>query len=44
MHVGGGKSPVGLTISAWLNQGYGSSFILTPQKVLQKQYEDSFDD
>jgi ATP-dependent DNA helicase DinG len=44
MPVGGGKSPVGLTISAWMNQGYGSSFILTPQKVLQKQYEDSFSD
>jgi ATP-dependent DNA helicase DinG len=43
MPVGGGKSPVGLAISAWLTQGYGSSFILTPQKVLQKQYEDSFD-
>lgn len=42
MPVGGGKSPVGLTISAWLSQGYGSSFILTPQKILQKQYEDSF--
>jgi Rad3-related DNA helicase len=45
MPVGGGKSPVGLTVSSWLSKsGRGSSFILTPQKILQRQYEDSFDD
>jgi len=42
--VGGGKSPIALNISAWLNGPIGSSFILTPQKILQKQYEDSFPD
>lgn len=42
MPVGGGKSPVGLTVSSWLSNGHGSSFILTPQKILQKQYEESF--
>lgn len=42
--VGGGKSPIALTISAWLNGPIGNSFILTPQKILQKQYEDSFPD
>lgn len=43
MPVGGGKSPVGLTLSSYFaNNGYGSSFVLTPQKILQKQYEDSF--
>lgn len=38
--VGGGKSPIALTMSAWLR---GRATILTPQKILQKQYEDSFD-
>lgn len=42
MPVGGGKSPVGLTISAWLSQSNGNSYILTPQKILQRQYENSF--
>ncbi len=42
--VGGGKSPIALTISGWLNGPIGYSFILTPQKILQKQYEDSFPD
>lgn len=42
MPVGGGKSPVGLTLSSWLVNGFGSSYILTPQKVLQRQYEESF--
>ena len=41
--VGGGKSPIALTLSAWLSGNKGSSCILTPQKILQKQYEDSFD-
>jgi ATP-dependent DNA helicase DinG len=41
--VGGGKSPLALTTSSWMVNGLGSSTILTPQKILQKQYEDSFD-
>jgi ATP-dependent DNA helicase DinG len=41
--VGGGKSPIGLNLSAYLADSKGSSFILTPQKILQKQYQDSFD-
>lgn len=41
--VGGGKSPLAINLSAWLAQGLGSSTILTPQKILQKQYEDSFE-
>lgn len=41
--VGGGKSPLALTASAWMVNGIGSSTILTPQKILQKQYEDSFE-
>lgn len=40
--VGGGKSPLAITLSGWLSQSLGSSFVLTPQKILQKQYEDSF--
>jgi Rad3-related DNA helicase len=42
--VGGGKSPLALTLSGWLSQSLGNSFVLTPQKILQKQYEDSFDE
>lgn len=41
--VGGGKSPLALNLSGWFNKGKGNAFILTPQKVLQKQYEDSFE-
>jgi ATP-dependent DNA helicase DinG len=37
-----GKSNLGVTLSAFLSQSKGDAFILTPQKVLQKQYEDSF--
>ncbi len=40
--VGSGKSLIGVTYSRYLNQGKGNSFILTPQIILQKQYEDSF--
>lgn len=40
--VGGGKSPIALTASGFFGGGKGNSVILTPQKVLQKQYEDSF--
>lgn len=41
--VGGGKSPLAINYSGWLNQFRGDSYILTPQKILQKQYEDSFE-
>ena len=41
--VGGGKSPIALNLSGWFSQSFGSSYILTPQKVLQKQYEESFE-
>lgn len=41
--VGSGKSPLALTMSSWLSGGLGYSTILTPQKILQKQYEDSFE-
>ena len=44
MPVGGGKSPIALTYASFLGNGpIGSSYILTPQRILQKQYEDSFD-
>ena len=42
--VGGGKSPLALNLSAWIARSLGNAYILTPQKVLQKQYEDSFDE
>lgn len=38
--VGGGKSPIAIAMSAWLG---GLANILTPQKILQKQYEESFE-
>jgi hypothetical protein len=43
--VGAGKSHVPVTMSNWLRDGAikPTSFILTPQKLLQKQYEDSFE-
>lgn len=40
--VGSGKSILGLNLSRYLNQGQGSSFILTPQRILQDQYEHDF--
>lgn len=41
--VGVGKSLIAMTYSRWLSaNNEGSSYILTPQKVLQKQYEDTF--
>lgn len=43
MPVGGGKSPLALNLSGWFSKGLGNSYILTPQKILQKQYEDSFE-
>jgi len=45
MPVGGGKSPIAVTYANFLGGGgVGTSYILTPQRVLQKQYEDSFVD
>lgn len=41
--VGGGKSPIALNYSGFRANGFGDAYILTPQKILQKQYEDSFD-
>ena len=40
--VGSGKSDFSINYSGWLTKSFGNSFILTPQKILQKQYEDSF--
>lgn len=44
--VGAGKSNIGITFSHYLNQRIpkyrGDSFILTPQRILQDQYERSF--
>jgi len=40
--VGVGKSAIGLCLSQYLKPNYGSSFILTPQKILQDQYTRSF--
>lgn len=40
--VGSGKSPIAMTYSGFLTQNRGSSYILTPQRILQEQYEKSF--
>ena len=45
--VGIGKSAIGITYSRWLAATKGSrtqkgSYILTPQRILQSQYEESF--
>ena len=37
--VGSGKSLIGLTYSRFLSGRNGHSFILTPQRILQEQYE-----
>lgn len=42
--VGGGKSPLAINFSAWVAKSLGDSFVLTTQKILQKQYADSFDE
>ena len=44
--VGSGKSNIGITYSKYLGQRTpnGDSFILTPQRILQKQYDESFSD
>jgi len=41
--VGSGKSILGLTLSKYLDGGLGSSFVLTPQRILQDQYENDFE-
>lgn len=40
--VGAGKSFDAMTLSKYLAGGKGSSFILTPQRILQDQYEKDF--
>ena len=40
--VGAGKSNIGVTFSKFLTGSAGNSFILTPQRILQEQYERSF--
>lgn len=43
--VGGGKSPIAISYASFLGRGFlGSSYILTPQRILQRQYEESFGD
>ena len=43
--VGSGKSVIGLTFSRYLSaSGRGDSFILTPQRILQEQYETTLGD
>lgn len=44
MPVGSGKSLVGLTYARYLSGKDGSSFILTPQRILQHQYEQTLGD
>ena len=39
--VGSGKSNIGLTYGAYTG---GTSFVLTPQRILQEQYEQSFEE
>lgn len=41
--VGGGKSPLAMAFSSYMSGDMGDAFILTPQKTLQRQYEESFD-
>lgn len=41
--VGGGKSPIAINLSGFISKGHGDAYVVTPQKILQKQYEDSFD-
>ncbi len=42
MPVGSGKSVIGMTYSRFMSNHVGNCFILTPQKILQHQYEQSF--
>ena len=39
-----GKSLIGYTYSRFVDDSHGNSYILTPQKILQQQYEDAFGD
>ncbi len=41
--VGSGKSLIGINLSKFLNKGSGNSYILTPQRILQDQYENDFE-
>lgn len=41
--VGSGKSPLSIAMSSYINGSLGNAFILTPQKTLQRQYEQSFE-
>ena len=45
--VGSGKSLIGMTAAKWMAQQagerYNHSYILTPQRILQRQYEQAFD-
>lgn len=41
--VGSGKSLIGITFSRFVDGNFGNSFVLTPQRILQKQYEDDFE-
>jgi ATP-dependent DNA helicase DinG len=43
MPVGAGKSPSAITFSGYVARSFGNSFVLTPQKILQRQYEESFE-
>jgi len=40
--VGSGKSITALNLSKFLSNGNGDSFVLTPQRILQEQYEHDF--
>jgi len=40
--VGSGKSAIGLTYSKYLSDKNGDSYVLTPQIILQNQYEKTF--
>lgn len=40
--VGSGKSLLGINLSKYISKSTGSSFILTPQRILQDQYENDF--
>lgn len=39
-----GKSAIGMAFSRYLSDGKGNAFVLTPQRILQQQYEKSFVD
>lgn len=41
--VGSGKSLLGVNLSKYIAKSNGSSFILTPQRILQDQYESDFE-